>query len=114
MEKNPFHEDDPSPTDETDNQRMDSEEEKANVNLIGFEALSLRASQSTDMMSKSATEFSTESMEKLDSPKLKPVPSEKPSPSTLERRKHPVATPRNLTSLTPNQGLDYLLFNFIF
>lgn len=109
MEKNPFHEDETSPTDECDNQRVDSEEDKANINLIGFEDLNLKANQSLDVMSKSATEFGNESMEKLDSPKLKPVPTEKPSPSTLERRKHPIAAPRSLTNPTTSQG-QYLAF----
>ncbi|KAK2585850.1 hypothetical protein KPH14_010444 [Odynerus spinipes] len=35
------------------------------------------------------------------SPKLKPLPIEKPTPSTLERRR-PVAAPRNITNITHN------------
>lgn len=106
MEKNPFHEDESSPTGESDSQKEDGEEKKAKVNLIGFEALSLKPNPSSDMMSKSATELGSENMEKLDSPKQKPVPAEKPAPSTLERRKHPVAAPRSLTtSSVSSQGV---------
>ena len=83
-----------------------------NSGLIGFEALSLKAAgPTTDIMSKSVTESTTpESMEKLDSPKLKPIPAEKPTQSTLERRKFPVAAPRNITNINSNQQ-GFILFH---
>ncbi|XP_058797155.1 rho GTPase-activating protein 44-like isoform X2 [Phymastichus coffea] len=96
-----------SPTHKNENQPRDSEEEGMNANLIGFEALNLKPNLGTGDMTKSVNEsmIMMDNTDKLDSPKLKPVPAEKPSQSTLERRKFPVAAPRNLI-LTSNQQDD--------
>lgn len=59
--------------------------------LIGFEALHNKDFSETDVENSSS--------------KPKPVPAEKPSPSTLERRRVPVAAPRSLTTTTqPSTG----------
>lgn len=84
-----------------------------NSGLIGFEALSLKAGGLTVDVKSANESAMSESTEKLDSPKSKPVPAEKPSPSTLERRKLPVAAPRSIVNAAPNQqGLLLRLFSF--
>ncbi|OXU23218.1 hypothetical protein TSAR_001023 [Trichomalopsis sarcophagae] len=93
-------------TDKIENQRKDSKEEKMNNSLIGFEALSLKAVESStpDNMNKSVYEQQQSSMLEgvdkslLDSPKSKPSSS-----SAWERRKFPVAAPRTTITTNPQE-----------
>ncbi|XP_014206008.1 rho GTPase-activating protein 17 isoform X2 [Copidosoma floridanum] len=104
--------DNTSSANQDDHEKKNSDEERVNTGLIGFEMFGLKAVESNiDDVKPLKDSTMTESMEKLDSPKLKPIPAEKPppTPTTLERRKPPVATPRYLTnanSATSNQPED--------
>lgn len=85
-----------------DNHKSDSDDEKTND-----EALSIKSVNDDVKPLNDST--MTESMEKLDLPKLKPT--------TLERRKPPVATPRHLTntnSTATNQQGKFFSFFFYF
>ncbi|KAJ8683272.1 hypothetical protein QAD02_019064 [Eretmocerus hayati] len=96
--------------DKFDNQDKDSERDRMNVSLIGFESLNLKVAESTpDLMSKSVGDPTmTGATEKPDSPRSKMV-VDKPAPSTLERRKLPVAAPRNISN-TSNQQEELVEF----
>jgi hypothetical protein len=89
----------------TENQRKYDEVDRINNALIGFEALNIKTGGlSIDFMSKSVNEVTTtKDVDKVELPKAKPVPAEKPSSSNLDRRKFPIAAPRNLTNITSNQ-----------
>lgn len=85
---------------------------ETNMAPIGFEALDLRDNfTNSHIKNNSDVEQNTENT----MIKPKPVPAEKPS--TLERRRKPVAAPRNLVNSTqPNSGkkLEINILNSIF
>ncbi|XP_015588654.1 rho GTPase-activating protein 44 isoform X2 [Cephus cinctus] len=78
------------------------QEVKHNV-LLGFEALNLKTTTESSSPNRPTVE-----LEQFEVPhsKPKPVPAEKPSPSTLERRRIPVAAPRNIGNLTQNNATE--------
>lgn len=76
--------------------KIEKGDQEARSNFaIGFEALGLKMG-SENVQGRSALE--SEHGEAI-SPKAKPVPAEKPSTSTLERRRLPVAAPRSITNV---------------
>ncbi|XP_011300723.1 rho GTPase-activating protein 44-like isoform X2 [Fopius arisanus] len=66
---------------------------------IGFEGISMRINSSTN-------QFRISDPENGDVQKSKPVPAEKPSPSTLERKRVPVAAPRTTLVSVGHQNSD--------
>ncbi|XP_034939328.1 rho GTPase-activating protein 44-like isoform X3 [Chelonus insularis] len=75
----------------------DNEEKRKNSDSsapIGFECINIRINTGTNQVKDS---------ENQDLPKSKPIPADKPTTSTLERRKMPVAAPRTITNvINPN------------
>ncbi|XP_012268528.2 rho GTPase-activating protein 44-like isoform X2 [Athalia rosae] len=94
QDRPPEHKSSPNDVTRSGNQTENMKSEDKVITPIGFEALQQKDTDNSQIRSTQETENAENNVAKP-----KPLPAEKPSPSTLERRRVPVAAPRSLTNI---------------